>query len=42
MTKRRMDMFIKAKDEYGKKSVWKKIGRIYARDTEGNVITIIS
>ena len=42
LTKRRMDMFIKAKDEYGNQSVWTKEGRIYARDTEGNVITIIS
>ena len=33
LTKRRMDIFI---------SVWSKEGRIYARDTDGNVITIIS
>ena len=42
LTKRRMDMFIKAKEEYGTQSVWSKEGRIYARDTDGNVITIIS
>ena len=42
LTKRRMQEKIAAEKLYGEKSVWTKEGRIYAKDSSGQVKTIVS
>ena len=42
LTQRRMQMKIKAENEFGSTNVWTKEGRIYAKDENGVIKTILS
>ena len=42
LTKLRMELLKKANDDYGRENVWTKEGRIMARDSNKQVITIMS
>ena len=42
LTKRRMTLKLSAEQTYGEKDVWTKEGRIYAKDQNNQVKTIIA